>query len=138
MNPAPGPPGSRTLRRLVDVAAGRAEADLVLTGGSLVNVFTVSPEKQSELAELLVRASEETMRHLPGFISASIHRSVDGTKVVNYAQWESREALETMLGRPEVQAHLQEAQAIATFQPIICEVVSVHHAQYRPDRAAAS
>jgi len=37
---APGPPGPRTLRRLAEVAAGRAEADLVLTGGSLVNVFT--------------------------------------------------------------------------------------------------
>ena len=39
---------------------------------TLVNVFTVSPEKQGELEELLVRATEETMRHLPGFISASI------------------------------------------------------------------
>jgi adenine deaminase len=37
---APGPPGSRALRRLAAVAAGKAEADLVLTGGSLVNVFT--------------------------------------------------------------------------------------------------
>jgi len=49
---------------------------------TLVNVFTVSPDKQAELAALLVRATEETMRQLPGFISASIHRSVDGTKVV--------------------------------------------------------
>jgi quinol monooxygenase YgiN len=53
---------------------------------TLVNVFTVSPDKQIELADLLVRATEETMRHLPGFISASIHRSVDGTKVIHYAQ----------------------------------------------------
>src|SRR2546427_12517200 len=34
---SPSPP---TLRRLASVAAGRAEADLVLSGGSLVNVFT--------------------------------------------------------------------------------------------------
>jgi len=105
---------------------------------TLVNVFTVAPENQARLVEGLARATEEVIRQQPGFISANFHRSLDGTRVVNYAQWESREALETMLGRPEVQAHLQEAQAIATFQPIICEVVSVHHAQYRPDRAAAS
>src|SRR5437870_3143116 len=35
MSPAP-----ETLRRLAAVAAGRGEADLVVTGGSLVNVFT--------------------------------------------------------------------------------------------------
>jgi adenine deaminase len=35
-----GPPSPPTLRRLRDVAAGAAEADQVLTGGALVNVFT--------------------------------------------------------------------------------------------------
>jgi len=38
--PTPGPPGRQTLQRLRAVASGRAEADLILTGGSLVNVFT--------------------------------------------------------------------------------------------------
>jgi adenine deaminase len=33
-------PGRSTLRRLAAVAQGRGEADLVLTGGALVNVFT--------------------------------------------------------------------------------------------------
>jgi adenine deaminase len=33
-------PAPETLRRLADVARGTAEADLVLTGGTLVNVFT--------------------------------------------------------------------------------------------------
>ena len=56
---------------------------------TLVNVFSVGPAKQGELADLLVRATEETMKHLPGFVSASIHRSGDGTKVINYAQWRS-------------------------------------------------
>jgi hypothetical protein len=27
----------------------------------------------------------------PGFISASFHKSLDGTSVLNYAQWKSRE-----------------------------------------------
>jgi len=50
---------------------------------TLVNIFTVSPDNQSALCQLLVRATEETMRALPGFVSASIHRSQDGTKVIN-------------------------------------------------------
>ncbi|MGH7866163.1 MAG: antibiotic biosynthesis monooxygenase [Candidatus Dormibacteraceae bacterium] len=42
---------------------------------TLINVFTVDPEKQDRLVKLLDTATEETIRHLPGFISANIHRS---------------------------------------------------------------
>ena len=52
---------------------------------ALVNVFTVAPEQQAKLVALLVDATEQTMRHLPGFVSANIHRSLDCKKVVNYA-----------------------------------------------------
>jgi antibiotic biosynthesis monooxygenase (ABM) superfamily enzyme len=53
---------------------------------TLINVFTVAPEKQEELVDLLIEATEQTMRHLPGFISANIHKSYDGRRVVNYTQ----------------------------------------------------
>lgn len=53
---------------------------------TLINVFTVTPEKQQELVALLIKATQETMMHFPGFISANIHRSLDGKKVVNYGQ----------------------------------------------------
>ena len=90
---------------------------------TLVNVFTVSPEKQTELADLLVSATEETMRHLPGFISASIHKSVDGTKVVNYAQWRSQADFAALKDNPKAQPHMQAAARLASFEPIVCEVV---------------
>ena len=90
---------------------------------TLVNVFTVSPDKQNELADLLVRATEKTMRHLPGFISASIHRSLDGTKVINYAQWRSQADFAAMQKNPEAGPHMQAAAALARFEPIVCEVV---------------
>jgi heme-degrading monooxygenase HmoA len=38
---------------------------------------------------LLARATETSVRHMPGFISATLHRSLDGTKVAMYAQWRS-------------------------------------------------
>jgi quinol monooxygenase YgiN len=90
---------------------------------TLVNVFTVSPEKQNELVDLLVRATEETMQHLPGFISASIHRSVDGTKVVNYAQWRARADFDAMKENPKARPHMEGATKLATFDPVVCEVV---------------
>lgn len=89
---------------------------------TLINVFTVKPEKQQELVTLLIEATEETMKHMPGFVSASIHRSLDGNKVVNYAQWESMAAFEDMRKNPKAIPHMQAAAALAQFEPILCEV----------------
>jgi hypothetical protein len=47
---------------------------------TLINVFTGSPENQDKLVTLLAEATTQTMRRLPGFVSAGIHRSLDGTK----------------------------------------------------------
>ena len=89
---------------------------------TLINVFTVAPEKQQELVTLLIDATEQTMKHLPGFISASIHCSLDGKKVVNYAQWKSIADFEAMRKNPEAAPHMQAAAALAQFDPILCEV----------------
>jgi quinol monooxygenase YgiN len=90
---------------------------------TLINVFTVDPGRQEELVTLLTDATERTMKHLPGFISANIHRSLDGGKVVNYAQWESKSAFEAMRANPEAIPHMKAAAALAKFDPIVCEVV---------------
>lgn len=95
------------------------DADLV----TLVNVFTVKPDDQERLATLLVEATEKTMQHVPGFVSASIHKSFDRTKVINYAQWRSRNDFEALRENPQARAHMDAAAALATFEPILCEVV---------------
>jgi heme-degrading monooxygenase HmoA len=91
-------------------------------------VFTVVPERQQELVDLLVEATEQVMVGLPGFVSANIHRSDDGTRVVNYAQWRSRADFAAMRDNPTAGQHMGRAAALASFDPIICEVASVHHA----------
>jgi len=89
---------------------------------TLINVFTVTPEKQDMLVQLLIEATNKTMRHLPGFVSASIHRSLDNTRVVNYAQWRSKDDFEAMRTNPEAIPHMKAAAALASFDPITCEV----------------
>jgi quinol monooxygenase YgiN len=89
---------------------------------TLINIFTVDPEKQQTLVTLLIEATEQTMKHIPGFVSANIHRSLDGKKVVNYAQWESMTAFEAMRKNPKAIPHMQAAAALAQFEPILCEV----------------
>jgi quinol monooxygenase YgiN len=95
---------------------------------TLINVFTVAPERQQTLVDLLIRATEETMAKLPGFVSANIHRSLDGTRVANYAQWQSRADFEAMLHNSEAQKHMQTASELATAEPYLYEVVFVHAA----------
>jgi quinol monooxygenase YgiN len=96
------------------------ETDDVVT---LINVFNVAPKDQQRLVDVLVDATQAVMRHQQGFISANIHRSLDGTRVTNYAQWQSREAFEAMLGDPEAAEHMGEAARIAErFEPHLYEV----------------
>lgn len=96
---------------------------------TLINVFTVAPEDQQRLLDLLVEATESVMNEPPGFVSANLHKSFDGTRVVNYAQWRSREALEVMLDDPEVIVHMKEAQKIAEkIEPRLYEVSFIDEA----------
>jgi len=97
-------------------------------GVVLINVFTVAPELQQTLIDLWQRATDDVMRHMPGFISANLHRSLDGTKVVNYAQWESMEAFNAMRQHPTSGEHVKALAEIGASAPILCEVVSIHSA----------
>jgi len=92
---------------------------------TVINVFTVAPDRQMRLVDLLTRATESSVRHVPGFVAAALHRSLDGTKVTMYAQWRSPEDYEQMRSRPDTSPFLAEAMTIATFEPGLYEVVEV-------------
>jgi quinol monooxygenase YgiN len=91
---------------------------------TLINVFTVDPANQQRLIDLLTEATERSVRHAPGFVSARLHRSLDGTKVAMYAQWRSIAEYEAMRADPSPLPYLQQALAIAKFEPGMYEVVS--------------
>ena len=80
---------------------------------TLVNVFTVEAENQQKLVDLLVEATEKTIKNASGFVLVSIHKSLDGVRVVNYAQWKSREDIEAMSKNPAAQAHMKTIMEIA-------------------------
>ena len=90
---------------------------------TLINMFTVEPANQRRLVELLTEATEVSVRRAPGFVSASLHRSKDGTKVTMYAQWQSIDHYQAMRQDPVALPFLEEALTIAKFEPGIYEVV---------------
>jgi len=90
---------------------------------TLINVFTVDPANQQKLVDLLILATENRVNKITGFISASLHKSVDGTKVTMYAQWRSAEDYQNMRNNPTASPYLQEALEIASFDPGMYQVV---------------
>ena len=90
---------------------------------TLINIFTVEPSNQQQLVELLTKASQDSVIKIPGFISAALHKSIDGTKVVMYAQWRSIEDYQKMRNNPQASPYLQQALTIAKFEPGMYEVV---------------
>ncbi len=98
-------------------------ADLV----TLINVFTVAPERQEELFQALDKATTDFFTGQPGFVSANLHTSLDGTKVVNYAQWASAEAHVQVLKTEAAQQHVAEIMTIAErAEPMLYSVRSTH------------
>jgi heme-degrading monooxygenase HmoA len=93
---------------------------------TLINVFTVALENQDELIKLLTEVTELSVRHQQGFISASLHRGVDGKKVTMYAQWASVDDYEAMRRQSSGPAPaLEAALKIATFEPGMYEVAEI-------------
>lgn len=95
---------------------------------TLINVFTVAPENQQLLVNELLKATEEIMKKLPGFVSANIHKSADGLRVVNYAQWRSREDFEAMMKNSRAQEHMKAIMKIAQPDAHLYEVVDTINA----------
>ncbi|GHO64794.1 antibiotic biosynthesis monooxygenase [Ktedonobacter sp. SOSP1-52] len=111
----------------------RTEQQLV----TLINIFTVEPGRQQELVDFLAHITATIINKQPGYISANIHKSLDGTKVTNYAQWRNQAEFEAMLRNPEAHEHMQQAMHIATkAEPTLYEVAYIDHVKEHASHAS--
>ena len=60
-------------------------------------IFDIDPERQQEIIDDIRRFHDEVVRRTPGFVSTSLHVSLDGRKLVNRGLWQSREHYEAFL-----------------------------------------
>ena len=95
---------------------------------TFINTFKVEPANQRRLIRLRVTVTDRFVRHAPGFVSSTLHRSLDGTKLTMYAQWRTIEDYEAMRKDPAPLPYLQEALTFATFEPGMYEVVETFEA----------
>ena len=90
---------------------------------TVIIIFTVKPEQQSELIEA-IKEFLETVKTQPGFVSANLHKSIDGVKVANYAQWSSMDAFEAFRNNKEVQAKASKLFEFDTPDSHVYEIVT--------------
>ncbi len=62
----------------------------------LINVFHVDPANQQRLLEILTEVTQDIVSKAKGFVSSTLHRSMDGTKVAMHARWASLADYEAM------------------------------------------
>lgn len=87
-----------------------------------INVFTVAPENQQALIDLLQEAAQFASQ-IPGWISASIHRSLDGSRVVNYAQSKDLESAQRIIDALREAGWLDRNKVLAEAHPGLYEVI---------------
>ncbi len=80
---------------------------------TVIIIFAVEPAKQQELVDTIIEFLETTVKQQPGFVSSSIYKSIDGVRVMNYAQWKTQADYQAFVQNAEVQA---QGKNLSNFQ----------------------
>lgn len=79
---------------LVFSASGSNVLEIAEPSGvqAMINVLSTDPGRRDQLMDVWRRGAERFWEKMPGAVAAALHRSEDGMRLVNYAQWTSGEA----------------------------------------------
>jgi heme-degrading monooxygenase HmoA len=90
-----------------------------------ITIVETEPGKQTEALSLMTERAQFMSRQ-PGFVSISLHRSLDGRRVVNYIQWQSREQLQSAHKSPDFRKEWNRFDRMADeIDPHLYEVVEI-------------
>jgi quinol monooxygenase YgiN len=90
----------------------------------LINVYRCQPERLDELMELLA-VMVRTQRQAEGFLSATLHRGLNGKVAAVHAVWRSAGDWKAMARSAATNAAMEPIMAIATFEPHLYEAGEV-------------
>jgi heme-degrading monooxygenase HmoA len=95
---------------------------------TLVNVFTVEPDNQPKLLALLRDGTETMFSKMPGWISTSLLKGRDGSRVVVYSQWRDAKDIDAFRQDPQLKPYFQQFGALAKLESFTCDVSYGLHA----------
>jgi heme-degrading monooxygenase HmoA len=118
-------PASHSQERNPDMEPTIRIASDVIT---LVNVFTVEPQDQQGLVQVLKEGTQAFFSKQPGFISSSVLASKDGRRAINYSQWRGAKDIEAFRADPYFEPYVRRIAALGKPDTMLCDVVEVSHA----------
>jgi heme-degrading monooxygenase HmoA len=90
-----------------------------------ITIIEAEPDKQDEALSLMAERARFMARQ-PGFVSISLHRSLDGKRIVNYVQWQDSELLRSAHQSPEFRKEWRHFdQLTEDIDPHLYEVAQV-------------
>jgi heme-degrading monooxygenase HmoA len=93
-----------------------------------ITTVSLPPDKQEDVLGLMIERAR-FMAKQPGFVSVSLHRSQDGSHVVNYIQWASEDKLQAAHRSPEFRKKWPEFGKLTDeIEPCLYDVVHVEAA----------
>ncbi len=105
-------------------------SDIRQSNGICTQITTVKlpPDNQDEVLQLM-KERAKFMATQPGFVSVNLHRSKDGSHVVNYVQWTSAEKLAAAHRAPEFRKKWPRfGELVNEAEPCLYDVVLVQAA----------
>jgi heme-degrading monooxygenase HmoA len=107
-----------------------AMPDIRENPGVVTQITTVktTPDNQDEVISLM-KERARFMARQPGFVSISLHRSEDGSHVVNYVQWTDRNKLTAAHHSPEFRKKWPRfGELVKDVDPQLYDVVQIEAA----------
>ena len=98
--------------------------------GVVTQITTVKmrPDNQDEVLKLM-KERARFMAKQPGFVSVNLHRSEDGSHVVNYIQWTDKERLAAAHHSPEFRKKWPRfGELVQDVEPALYDVVLIEAA----------
>jgi quinol monooxygenase YgiN len=86
------------------------------------------PDNQDEVLKLM-KERAKFMATQPGFVLVSLHKSEDGSHVVNYVQWTDKEKLKAAHHSPEFRKKWPKfGELVQDVEPALYDVVQIEAA----------
>ena len=93
-----------------------------------ITTVKVPPNNQAEVLQLMAERAR-FMSTQRGFVSVSLHKSEDGSHLVNYVQWRDRENLKAAHHSPEFRKKWPRfGELIDDVEPCLYDVVEIETA----------
>jgi heme-degrading monooxygenase HmoA len=90
-----------------------------------ITIIESEPDKQAQALSVMTERARFMARQ-PGFISISLHRSLDGRRIVNYVQWQNRDLLRSAHQSPEFRKQWSDFDKLTDeIEPHLYEVCEV-------------